>query len=320
MNNKFQILDKELGISIEWLLGQIDQQGALSDAMVNDTLDHQYHMAWTMFIISQCFDLEKDAIRSVEFDRLMNYQFRLPKAIIHNSSSFIAIPLLLCYRNLKPSPRKYRIEEWLLNLELEPDFENQNRANNFFLMKCVALALKEKLIGGLSDENRFFLDNIVNIKIADWQLQDGFFYDKPFTGNGVIVPHLTYHSTISMLVAWLGKILNNRSLLDRANKGFHALSLVSSNEGEIGFYGRSNNAIFGYGSAVFGISMLNPNSNLEAFRNKLLFFLKNRCWRGDHFNIVPSGFPANRDGYDRYMFDVVYNSWLIGMIILAKSV
>ena len=126
-----------------------------------------------------------------------------------------------------------------------------------------------------------------------------------------------------MLTIWVGSLLGKRHLIDKGEKGLKSLETISSPSGEMGFYGRSNNAIFGYGSAIFACSLIKCNIKKETydrFRTTLLDYISQYRSSQHNFNIVPNKYENKRAGFDKYMFVSVYNSWFIGMLLLSFEI
>lgn len=308
----------------DWLNSNIQSDGSVYDANVKSKLDHQYHIAWMIFI--NTFFKEKDGQRIEDdiYNRLIDYQLKIPKKINRNSNPFIGIPLILSYAYSTDTEVKAKIKEYITSLEFIPKVNDTHKANNFFLMKTVALSLKKRYIQSLSKEENEFVEFVTETKIKEWQLSDWFFYDKPFSKEEkLLTPHLTYHATIMMLTIWAGTLLGKTHLIRKGEKGLNSLEFVSSPIGEMGFYGRSNNAIFGYGSAIFACSLIKGHLKKETYdqyRTTLLNYVLRYRSSQHSFHIVPNKHEYERAGFDKYMFVSVYNSWFIGMLLLSFEI
>ena len=316
-------IPKYINNAIDWLNSKIQNDGSVYDFNVGSKLDHQYHLAWVIFINTFLIEKKQARIRNNIYRNLIDYQLNISDKTNRNSNPFIAIPLILTFAYSNDKEIKNKIKKYILALELIPKISDTNKANNFFLMKTLALALKSVHMESLNEYEKEFIEFITKTKIEEWQLSDGFFFDKPFSKeNDLLVPHLTYHATITMLTLWAGTLLKKQHLIEKGERGLHSLKMVTSPTGEMGHYGRSNNAIFGYGSAIFACSLLKKNQreSLSSFRTTLLSHIsKYRSDKGN-FHIVPNAHEKERAGFDRYMFVTVYNSWFIGMLLLSFEI
>ena len=309
--------------AVDWLNSNIQSDGSVYDSNVNSKLDHQYHLAWMIFINTFLKEKGESRIQDEIYKKLIDYQLNIPKKTNKNSNPFIAIPLILSYAYSSDIEIKNKIKEYIVSLKLIPGINDTHKANNFFLMKTVTLALKKVHMESLNEEEKEFIEFVTETKIEEWQLSDGFFFDKPFTKDtNILTPHLTYHATITMLTTWAGSLLGKQHLMNKGERGLHSLEMVTSPTGEMGHYGRSNNAVFGYGSAIFACSLIKKNKreSLDAFRTNLLDYISEYRSVNGNFHIVPNGYENERAGFDRYMFVTVYNSWFIGMLLLSFEI
>ena len=211
----------------DWLNSNIQHDGSVFDPYVKSNLDHQYHIAWMIFINTYLMEKEDSRIPDETYKNLIDYQLKIPKKTNRSSNPFIAIPLILTYAHSSNVKIKNKIKEYIVSLELIPGINDTHKANNFFLMKTVALALKKVHIGLLKKEEEEFIAFVTETKIEEWQLSDGFFFDKPFTKDmDILAPHLTYHATITMLTIWAGSLLGKQHLIEKGKRGLDSLEMV----------------------------------------------------------------------------------------------
>ena len=304
-----------------WLYSNFTASGSIFDENVKSSLDHQYHLAWFIFITSVYNKKtnENDFVKDLE--KAVDYLLNIDDKINRNSSSFIGIPLILAYEFIDNQKIKNRIYRFICNTEFVPT-EFGDRANNFHCLKMIALLLEQRVLNiDLREKDKQFLKQISSKKIFEWQYSDGFYYDKPYTTDlNKGVPHLTYHSTIMMCVLLAAVLLDDDRLLALGKNSICALEALVSPTGEAGAYGRSNNAIFGSSSALFAISLYHLISQTNEFRclhEVILKQIKNNLSPDGHVYIVPNKFEKKRAGFDKYMFVTVYESWAIGQLLLS---
>lgn len=307
-----------------WLESMILTNGAIYDKYVKSTLDHQYHIPW--FILSSSIlyaatnenHYEDNILRTFRYLSILGYE------VNKRSNSFIGIPLILSICFINDDKIKNQVKDYINAIEFMPPYGSKS-ANNFHCLKMTALFLKEKILLTDLDSNELnFIENIAYKKLPEWQYNDGFFYDKPYNKNELKgIPHLTYHATITMCTILSSILLGDDKLFARGDKALRALEYLVSPAGESGAYGRSNNAIFGYSSTIFAITLHQYFSQSDDYKNLRITLLKqidqNMCYDG-HLYIVPNKFEKKRAGFDQYMFVTVYNSWSVGLLLLSHLI
>ena len=308
----------------KWLESLINSEGAMVDKSVRSSLDFQYQIPW--FILSSSI-LNKSDSKKKYLDNInitLNYLFKIGFKVNKRSNSFITIPLLLSLIFISDKDISKKINEYVQRVKLYPSYNSTSSANNFFLLKMLSLLLKKSILDEkLNNDELEYISLIESQYIPQWQYEDGFFYDTPFKQNNHNgIPHLTYHASITMTVIFCAVIQQNSSLLDRGLKGLHVMNSMISPTGEAFAYGRSNNAIFGYSSAIFAqsliISAVPENKKTISSQRKILFdHLEKNVNNEGFYNIVPNSQNKKRSGFDQYMFVSVYESWSLGLLLLS---
>jgi len=325
--NQLKLLDITLPLPniieepYKWLNSNFKETGALFDKYVKSALDHQYHIPWYILSSSILQLYTDDNQYKLNRQKSLKYLINLGYKTNQNANSFIGIPLILSMIFIKDENIKNQIRKYINGIEFIPSHGSQN-ANNFHCLKMTALLLKEKILHiNLDSKELKFIKNIAYKKLPEWQYDDGIFYDKPYNSNEFKgVPHLTYHATIIMCTILSSILLEDKNIFKMGERGMIALEHLVSPAGEAGSYGRSNNAIFGYSSAIFAISLYQVfanNNNINTLRNILLKHLDDNLCKDGHIYIVPNKFENYRVGFDKYMFVTVYESWTLGLLILS---
>lgn len=304
------------------------KNGTIYDPYIRSNLDFQYQTSYYILssVLLENFTYGDKFINNVEY--ALKYLTKIGYDINRRANSFIGIAIALsCYYCNSIELRK-KLSKYLQSISFSPALEQQKKsANNFYALKGLAHLLRAHIISGnLSDDDLKCGETIILTHLMNWQLPDGIFYDKPFEFESTdYVPHLTYHATMMMVMAFSGRILSNDRMMERANKALIALIALTSPAGEAFGYGRSNHAIFGYANAILGCSLLSDfytdqQKEISSYRNLLFnYIIKHRHLDG-HLYIVPNHLEDKRAGFDSYMFVMVYESYALAMLLLSHLI
>jgi hypothetical protein len=323
-NNPF--IDNVIIPAYEWIESGKVESGAIIDKYVQSELKFQYHVSHFVFSSALLYKLTNKKKYYNNTLESIKYLLQLDDAT-KNPSSFNAIPLLLSLLVVEEENIKSSLVNFISGLDLYPPLNSSpKRSNNLYVFKGLSHILRANLIHcELSREDNRLGKEIIVDYLLNWQLTDGFFYDTPFENNNKNgTPNTTYHSTMWMLLTISALFFKNDSLIDRSRMAFQAIESVTSPSGEMS-YGRSNNAIFGYASAILASSIhavLEPNDKKRFldYRQKLMtVFLTNQAEDG-HFYIVPNSIEDKRCGFDHYMFVSVYNSYATSLLLLSHLI
>ncbi len=306
-----------------WLNSNLKESGSLFDQGTGSYLDHQYHLSWFILSASIMNFLYNNNQYDYKIKISLQYLSDIGYEVNQNVNSFNGIPLIFSMCFIEDENLKTQISKYVSGIDFIPLYGSQ-KANNFHCLKMTALLLKNKIMGGALDSNDLkFINNIAYTKLPEWQYDDGIFYDKQYTQEKYKgIPHLTYHATITMLTILSSIFLQDERLFRQGEKGLIALEGLVSPSGEFG-YGRSNNAIFGYSSTIFAVSLYHLFSSDNNFRNLHCILLKqlhNNISKDGHIYIVPNKYEKLRAGFDKYMFVTVYESWALGLLLLSHII
>ncbi len=309
-----------------WIESAQVKSGAIKDNFVHSELKFQYHVA--NFVLSSVilFKLSNEKQYYNNALKSIKYLSQIVDAT-KNSSSFNALPLLLSLLIVGETELKSSIINFIKKLDFYPSLNTTHRrSNNLYIFKGLSHILRANLIQSeLSNKDQSIGKDIIVNYLLNWQFSDGFFYDAPFERNNENgIPHTTYHATMWMLLTISALFLKDENLIERSKRAFEVIESVTSPSGELS-YGRSNNTIFGYTSAILACSMhsiLEPKDKLHlmGYRQRLLnVMLKNQAEDG-HFYIVPNSIENTRCGFDNYMFVSVYNSFALSLLLLSHLI
>ena len=258
----------------------------------------------------------------------MNYYLNLP-ARKRGSDEFNNLALLIASQQVCSfdieigAELKAKLEDYISKMTYKA-YPGSGTSNNWFVIRAACHLLKEKLFN-LQSEIRKAEDLITN-NILKWQLNDGFFYDYPDKPNAkeYAVP-LTYHAKTCAMLCLCYELHPCPNLLEAIVKGLSVLGEFIASDGEVFYYGRSNNAIFGYASAIFayekaaGFITQTEKRKAQLFRHyaeQLLGFLQ-RWQRADgHICVVTNLEEQAKSGWDVYIHNVVYNAYTAALLAL----
>ena len=328
MSEKDKFLNNYIIPMYEWIEYRQQESGAIIDDYVQSELKFQYHVPY--FILSSIIlnQITNDEYYLRNAERSIQYLDQLGYNINKQSNSFIALALLITKFLNKDDYIDRAIENYLLEINFFPPLENMKKsANNFYALKGLAHLLQAYFISNpLTSNDLKCGKKIINTHLMNWQLSDGIFYDKPFELESTdYVPHLTYHATMMMVMAFSGRILFNERMMESANNALITLMALTSPAGEAFGYGRSNHAIFGYVNAILGCTLLSDfysdgREEINIYRNLLCrYIIKHRHVDG-HLFIVPNNLEGKRAGFDSYMFVTVYESYALAMLLLSHLI
>jgi hypothetical protein len=199
------------------------------------------------------------------------------------------------------------------------------QGNNFIALRSITHFLRYKVLSQDADLDESF--NLMKNYVLKWQFKDGIFYDFPRQINDEKgIPSLTYHAKIVAMVLLFSILTNDEETKKAGVKGLDILGKLITNQGEAFFYGRSNNALYGYVNAIFAytlaLCMLEDNDGFhqycEVWKEKLLKFITNQACSDGHLHIVPNKIEESRVGYDSYMYVSVYNAHGAAILLLTN--
>lgn len=268
-----------------------DANGELCDPELYSPLNSQYHYSSLLFA-NLCFN----DINAFE-KTLYHFKNHVWGNII--SVEFDTFFLVLIKKYFTKVFQEYNLEEYIKFLT---DVDLQKKNNNFYVLQ-----LASKVLGQYKTEATEEL-----AKIRSFTGDDGIFFDTGVANDGV--PHIAYHLKILSLLVLINNEVNNQNLSLIISKALYSTNkLIISNE--FCYFGRSQNSLFALGNLQL-LAKLFPNYKFnDVVKNNLASIdLKNSLYK---INLSSNG---ARNGYDGYMFDIVYNSYFCAISCLGNLV
>lgn len=152
-----------------------------------------------------------------------------------------------------------------------------------------------------------------------WCLDDGIVADEPRYRLTPLQTPLTYHAKSSMVFSRVADRLAEPELLSRTREQLRALSRLCLPSGECLYFGRSENTIFGYASAIDALSHLEaatdrtPRWCTDAKRSLVRYLIAE--FDPDRGNCQPEPFSLDERRLDPYIFDTVYASYAAMLLL-----
>lgn len=292
----------------------INDKGQIVDKKLKSPLEFQYHYA--SFILSSVLKNDDEYL-----DLVIEYFLAIPKQKMKPSNDFNVFLLLLALDSDKNGLLlKYR-EDILKNIYHHSNEELYKLNNNFRALRLVGLILEDKATSSKQNDEKINqeIEWILNL-----QFDDGFFPDsnmKYEAEKNRGVPHLTYHAKITMCVGMAYKYTKDTRLLKAFNKAIEVLLDISIDNYYF-FYGRSTNALFGYGSYYLALALaykFNDDKKYLVVADDMLQYLQKFQHNDGHISINLNEDDKERLGFDAYMYDVVYNTYSNAMFLYADS-
>ena len=294
-----------------YLKSCLTKKGQLIDKQLKSPLNFQYH--YTSFILSSILLKDYENI-----EKVLNYYLSIPKYIRKPSNDFniLLLSFAIMFDDDKTLDRSKILKTFYHNSN---DYLYKLN-NNFRALRLVGMILESKIknIGfdqKIKDEIEWILD---------LQFDDGFFSDsnmeyKIEKNRGV--PHLTYHTKIMMCIGLAYLYTKDERLKGSFFKALQVLIEISI-ESYYFFYGRSTNALFGYGCLYLVFILAYKFSSNRFFlgkAKKILLFLKDYQHKDGHISINLNKNDSKRFGFDGYMYDIVYNAYSNALFLLGNK-
>ena len=288
----------------EFICSNLKISGEICDPLLKSPLDFQYH--YTAFIFSSLYfnddrwkkvlqyfkDIpQKEKKVSIEFNNF----FLLFGKILNNNSEF---------------------DKCLPEFKQRSNIEFGSINNNFKALNLLNKVLINK-INNIDNTNGLeYFNNL--------QFDDGIFPDTNYNytqKKNLGIPHLVYHSKILMCLGFICLYKKDQELIKTFNKGLKALNILNT-EKEDSFYGRSNNSLFGKSClyAVYSIDyLLSNNSDSKSKSIKIFSQIFEYQNKKGAVSLNKNIKTDKRPGFDRYMYDIVYNSYSLSLLLLIEK-
>jgi len=194
------------------------------------------------------------------------------------------------------------------------DFESSidsREGNNWLLLRGLCHYRLADLFGRRRDKLTYI--RIQRI-FRHWIQEDGMIADAPRFPIAPIETPITYHAKLATLCAHLGVEADDQWLEQTAIDAFRVLATATLPSGEALYYGRSENTLFGYATAIDGTFRLQFNKSWMAeLRYQLASFLFSN-FDPKLANCQPGGRSAC--SVDDYIWDGVYSAYA-AMVLLG---
>jgi hypothetical protein len=292
----------------------INDKGQIVDKKLKSPLEFQYHYA--SFILSSIIKNYDEYL-----EKTLQHYLSISKQKMKPSNDFNVFLLLLALDSDKNDLLSKYKENVLKSIYHQSDEELYKLNNNFRALRLVGLILEYKIISSKQNEKKINqeIDWVLNL-----QFDDGFFPDsnmKYEVEKNRGVPHLTYHAKITMCIGIAYKYTKDMRLLKAFNKAIEILLDISI-ENYYFFYGRSTNALFGYGSIYLALVLaykFNDDKKYLVLADDMLEYLEKFQHDDGHLSINLNEDDSKRLGFDAYMYDLVYNTYSNAMFLYANS-
>lgn len=304
--------------------------GALYDHNVASTLDDQYHYANLTLSAVVLSTLQSDAALYDIAVKSLGYYLSVPldkKISAVDFSNFALLMTCLLLRDSQDHQAfKRMLRDYIEKMHHHAVVDGKHAyGNNFITMRAVNHLLRYKILGYCDDEKQAYA--LIGSSLQ-WQFPDGVFYDYPRSFNDAAgVPSLTYHAKMTLMTLLFGIISREQHIIASGLRGLDALSGLMARDGEAFYYGRSNNALYGYASGMYAMQLAaaylkNGPKALEyqGCARRLAGFINRQKAEDGHLHIVPNKDEGRRCGYDSYMYITVYNAFTMSMLLLSAMV
>ena len=306
------------------------ENGAIYDTNASSALNAQYHHANFGLSSVILYILNNNEIY---YDRAFKaFKFYIDMPLEHKKGGidFSNFPILLAYILLKNNDSKNilftMLGDYIKKMAHHAAVDNVGTyGNNFVTLRALNHLLRFMLFE--EDKDRELAYTFLNHSLK-WQFEDGIFYDFPRSFNDEKgIPSLAYHSKITFITLLFGVISGDKGITDRALLGLDALVKLTADDGEAFYYGRTNNALYGYACGIPALraaaNYLKDGEKAEGFKacERALFqFSARHCAKDGHLYIVPNKFEEERCGFDNYMYVTVYNAFTMAMLLLSSLI
>lgn len=209
--------------------------------------------------------------------------------------------------------------------------ENTAHGNNWVAIQALDLLLRYHQFKVPDDLQR--ANHLIDHYVLRWQLPDGIFYDTPRSPNAkYIKTPLTYHAKFCMVLSLYAQISNRCDVYRAVLRGLDALSKLVSPNGEGFYFGRTNNAIFGYVSALYAYETMiryllssKERDKITADRviiyrqtaDALFSYLKDMQEPEGSLRLTPGSIGLRKAGWDAYMHHTVYNAYASAILLMT---
>jgi hypothetical protein len=316
----------------------------LKNGTIYDIIDKantpEDHYAHTFFALASLLSCRYQSNCSGNAKKALEYFINIPaKKKGHHEFNILACLLIMKILKQESDEENSKLSFssflWglLNNYAKQNPFEakdNTPHGNNWIAIQALSLLLRYQQFNEADDLNRsnLLLDNFL-LKL---QLQDGIFYDAPRSVNSEhIETPLTYHAKFCMILSLYAQISNRSDIYQAVINGLDAYSKVISPNGEGFYFGRTNNAIFGYASALYAYETMmshllqsktgeNITRRLQIYQqaaDSLFAYLMAMQEQDGYLRLTPGASSLHKAGWDSYMHHTVYNAYASALLLMT---
>jgi len=318
----------QIGVLItDYLHSRQAKSGTLFDEHINSEVPDN-HYAHTYYALSQLLAYSKfgDSQRLQSAIDALRWFFAINS---NNHIEFNNLAILLIenlIRNKKidiNSNIRENIKKYIntMSFNVRPGIQT---ANNWIALKALSLMIRGKICNCENNVKKGC--DLINNHVLNCQLKDGFFYDYPAVILAeVFSTPLTYHAKICSVLAMFLEWEYDFNLIDALKRGLDIFSHFIGPDGEALYYGRTNNGLFGYISAIYAyqkavdLQIVTSKERLLYYQScaaKILRFIQNWQQKDGHINIAPNHLEKMRCGWDKYMYTTVYNAYAASFLMM----
>ncbi len=327
----------ELGIEVLKALADNQLESGTIYDKVDGSSAPDNHYAHTFFALAACLSSKYQKGWERRAEKALEYFASIPNGKRgHHEFNLLACLLI----------REALNQGWLANSEQLACSDSLNdyikkasfeageetpHGNNWIAIQALDLLLRYHQFGISTDLQR--ANHLIDHYTLKWQLADGIFYDAPrFPRAKYVQTPLTYHAKLCMILLLYAHLSDRADVYHATLRGLDALSKLVSPNGEGFYFGRSNNVIFGYASALYVYEaaiqhLVISEEKDEATTNRirvyrrtadaLFSYLKAMQNSDGSLRLTPGSIGLYKAGWDSYMHHTVYNAYASAVLLMT---
>ncbi len=311
----------------QYLLSNQTREDTLFDPLLNNRTPDD-HYAHTFFgLLSLLLFHKGEGRKWLDAGiKSINYYLNLPSRRrghreFNNFALLSAFDIFSKYKNEEKIKSLWSsLLDDILNMKFDAKLTTL-QGNNWLALRALDHALRYEILNDEQDKELSY--QLIHDYVLKWQLDDAFFYDSPRETNASkAATPLTYHAKICNVLQMYHNLTNDQHAFNASIEGLDAFGRFIAPDGESFYYGRSNNALFGYASAIYAYELSYAKTGRKKYAfyaNKLASFVERWQYPDGHISISPNHHETKRCGWDDYMFSTVYNAYAAVMLLLASE-
>ncbi len=306
---------------VQWLVSTQQTDGNLRDPVTGAALPSD-HYGTALFAatgtLAEHMRGATDAAASA-----VRYYLGLPRSArgSHELNNLGLLCVYRCWRDSSVAPSlRTRLGTYLQRMPFAS--LTSQVTNNWHAMRAVCLAQRGRLFG--SERDRRAARVCLRKDVLPLQGSDGLFADYPPVGReGDRMTPLTYHAKFCAMLAMFLQEIDDTDVADALARGVGVMARLCAPNGESLFFGRGCNSVYGYASALYAachalelgiIPTADRNLVVHAAARMADFLLRMRQPDGS-VRAYPTGFEAERLGWDDYVHRLDYNAFAAFLLL-----